>query len=198
MFARYDFSTTAAPMHAIKGIILELAIPSYRFEDFRAKVSVSATAYEPGKGSLLQKTYSAEGESRGARMFWGGAFAMKSAIRQSSLDAYKKVFAQLRGDLVVAMQSNLTASPARVATPDMSGSTRESMNRQVDSESPLPPKSGRFSFGAEQVAKQSECSRTPIATLTASGPGFENYSVRCANGDALSVRCDFGNCRALR
>ena len=32
-------------------------------------------------------------------MFWGGAFAMKSAIRQSSYDAYKKVFVKLRADL---------------------------------------------------------------------------------------------------
>ena len=40
------------------------------------------------------------GEMEGAKMFWGGAFAMKSAIRQSSYDAYKKVFEQLRRDLV--------------------------------------------------------------------------------------------------
>ncbi len=38
-------------------------------------------------------------------MFWGGAFAMKSAIRQSSYDAYKKVFADLRQDLKAALDS---------------------------------------------------------------------------------------------
>jgi hypothetical protein len=35
-------------------------------------------------------------------MFWGGAFAMKSAIRQSSFDAFKQVFDQLRPDLASA------------------------------------------------------------------------------------------------
>ena len=32
-------------------------------------------------------------------MFWAGAFGMKSAIRQSSLDAYKKIFIRLRKDI---------------------------------------------------------------------------------------------------
>jgi hypothetical protein len=123
-------------------------------------------------------------------MFWGGAFGMKSAIRQSSLDAYKKIFAQLRADLGIAMQSRAAASPAAVAASDARGDPRQS--------EPLPSKTGRFSFEVEQVAKRSQCSSMPIATLTASGPGFENYSVRCVNGDALAVRCDFGNCRALQ
>ena len=191
MFASYEFSNTVrTSAHPAKGIILELAIPNYRFEEFRAKVSVSATAYESGKTPLLQKTYSAEGVSQGGKMFWGGAFGMKSAIRQSSLDAYKKIFAQLRADLGVAMQSRSAASRAPLAAPDMRSDRRES--------EPPPPASGRFRFEVEQVAKQSRCSSTPIATLTASGPGFENYSVRCVNGDALAVRCDFGNCRALQ
>jgi hypothetical protein len=38
-------------------------------------------------------------------MFWAGAFGMKSAIRQSSLDAYKKVFAELRTDLTAALRN---------------------------------------------------------------------------------------------
>ena len=37
-------------------------------------------------------------------MFWGGAFAMKSAMRQSSFDAYKKVFAELRSDLLKVLK----------------------------------------------------------------------------------------------
>jgi hypothetical protein len=111
MFAHYDFSNTyKEPTASVDWIVLELAIPSYQFEDFRAKVSVSVTAYEPGKRQLLKKTYSAEGESHGAKMFWAGAFGMKSAIRQSSLNAYKKVLAALRADLMPALQSR---SPAK-------------------------------------------------------------------------------------
>ena len=105
---------------------MELSIPSYQFEDFRAKVSVTATAYGPGKMQFLQKTYSAEGTSQGAKMFWAGPFGMKSAIRQSSLNAYKQIFAALRADLMPALQSksaaknpevNVAAGPQYVAPP---------------------------------------------------------------------------------
>ena len=41
--------------------------------------------------------------------------------------------------------------------------------------------------------------RQPLnAHLAAKGPGFETYSVACATGDTMMVRCEFGNCRALR
>jgi hypothetical protein len=196
MFAQYDFSSTyREPLHPGKGIILELAVPSYRFEDFRAKVSVSVTAYESGRRQLLHRTYSAEGETHGAKMFWAGAFGMKSAIRQSSLDAYKNVFAQLRSDLVDALQSK-SAVPGRIVAPDVRG--YPTMNRKVEAEAPPPAKIGKFTFEAEHFAKAERCSSAPAVTLTATGPGFENYSVPCADGDALAVRCEMGNCRALR
>lgn len=105
MFDRYDFAHEyREPGGGAKSIVLELGVPSYRFEEFRAWVTVSATAYGRGRRPLMQKTYSAEGETQGAKMFWGGAFGMKSAIRQSSLDAYKKIFEQMRGDLAGALK----------------------------------------------------------------------------------------------
>ena len=39
-------------------------------------------------------------------MFFGGAFAMKSAIRQSSFGALKKIFASLRRDLTNVLVQN--------------------------------------------------------------------------------------------
>lgn len=113
MFSQYEFAR-AYKEPQLKWITLELAVPSYEFEEFRARVSVTATVSDAGKKQLLQKTYSAEGETQGAKMFWGGAFAMKSAIRQSSLDAYKKVFAQLRDDLARVLATGTQA--AAVAT----------------------------------------------------------------------------------
>jgi hypothetical protein len=104
MFAQYkSASEYAEPAPGPRWVVLELAIPSYAFEEFHAIVSVKATAYERGRKVLLQKTYKAEGEAQGAKMFWAGAFGMKSAIRQSSLDAFKKVFAELRADLEAAL-----------------------------------------------------------------------------------------------
>lgn len=58
--------------------------------------------------------------------------------------------------------------------------------------------SGTDGFNAERLARDQSCSAAPVAALVAKGPGFENYSVPCANGDALAVRCEFGNCRVLR
>lgn len=66
---------------------------------------------------------------------------------------------------------------------------------------PLPIqglKGGQHSFYAARVARDSACHSQPTAIMTAKGPGFENYSVACANGEALAIRCDFGNCRILR
>lgn len=58
--------------------------------------------------------------------------------------------------------------------------------------------SGRDAVQAEQLARSNSCSTQPKASLTASGAGFETYNVPCANGDALAIRCEFGNCRVLR
>ena len=106
MFSRYELATAyVEPAPGPRWIVLEFTIPSYQFEEFRAKVSVTATAYDRGRRQLLQKTYSAEGETQGAKMYWARAFGMKSAIRQSSLDAYKKVFAEIRSDLAAALRN---------------------------------------------------------------------------------------------
>lgn len=103
MFSGYAFSS-AAPAKGADGMVLELAIPYYEFAEFRAKVMVTAVAYAAGRREIMRKSYTATGESQGAKMFWGGAFGMKSAIRQSSLDAYKKIFGELRTDLQQAAQ----------------------------------------------------------------------------------------------
>jgi hypothetical protein len=57
---------------------------------------------------------------------------------------------------------------------------------------------GTEAFSAERLARSQSCSEQPVASLAAKGPGFETYSVACANGDALAIRCEFGNCRVLR
>ncbi len=59
-------------------------------------------------------------------------------------------------------------------------------------------KGGQDGFNAERLAKSQSCSALPRAILTGKGPGFETYSVACESGDALSMRCEFGNCRVLR
>ncbi len=53
-------------------------------------------------------------------------------------------------------------------------------------------------FNTERLARSPSRSEPPVASLVAKGPGFETFSVACANGDALAIRCEFGNCRVLR
>ena len=103
MFTHYDFATSPGKTGSGHWVTLRLALPEYKFEDFHATVAVNADASDDTGKRLLQKTYTAQGEPQGAKMFWTGVFGMKSAIRQSSLDAFKKVFAELRTDLAAAL-----------------------------------------------------------------------------------------------
>lgn len=57
---------------------------------------------------------------------------------------------------------------------------------------------GQDVLTAQAFAKTQRCAADPRATLVAKGPGFETYSLLCANADTMVVRCEFGNCRALR
>ena len=111
MFSGYEFVTAdKPPVPKGNGIALQLSIADYQFNHFAAHITVEAVATGPGQQPLLQKTYSADGESHGAKMYWAGPFGMKSVIRQSSLDAYKKIFSALRADLLGALQRESLAS----------------------------------------------------------------------------------------
>lgn len=93
------------PKEGDKRLIVELLAQHYDFSDFHATVVVQAKTYHPGHVLIFDKSYREEGDTQGGKMFWGGPFAMKSAIRQSSFDAYKKVFAKLRTDLVNVLET---------------------------------------------------------------------------------------------
>lgn len=105
MFRQYRMAPSyEEPEEETDGLTLELSVPHYTFADFRATVTIRGVLYRPGRRVILDKIYTEQGFSQGSKMFWGGAFAMKSAIRQSSLDAYKKVFSALRADVEQAQK----------------------------------------------------------------------------------------------
>ncbi len=109
LFAHYEAVTSyKEPESGARRITLALEVLRYDFSEFHSTVEIHATAYGPSKVVLFNKTYAGEGESQGAKMFWLGAFGMKSAIRQSTLDAYKKTFVGLRADLLRALQDPLS------------------------------------------------------------------------------------------
>jgi hypothetical protein len=57
---------------------------------------------------------------------------------------------------------------------------------------------GEDRLQAEFFAKAQGCNAQPRAVFNAKGPGFETFTVECVDGEALSIRCEWGNCRALR
>ena len=73
---------------------------------FRATFILRAKVYGADKKVYFDNSYTEVGIRQGAKMFWGGAFAMKSAIRQSSFGALKKIFASLRRDLTNVLVQN--------------------------------------------------------------------------------------------
>lgn len=64
--------------------------------------------------------------------------------------------------------------------------------------SPPPAASGKDAYVAERLARQLKCNDTSLATLVGKGAGYESYSMACTNGETLLIRCEFGNCRALK
>jgi hypothetical protein len=61
-----------------------------------------------------------------------------------------------------------------------------------------PETLGKAAYQAEKFAKEQACTPTPALAMAAKGPGFETYSAACTSGDTLMIKCEFGNCRALR
>jgi hypothetical protein len=91
------------PQQGVSRLTAELSISHYAFSDFHATVVIQARVYRAGRVLVFDRSYREEGTSQGGKMIGTGAFGMKSAVRQSSFDAYKKVFAKLRADLAAVL-----------------------------------------------------------------------------------------------
>jgi hypothetical protein len=109
LFADYTCVTEyKEPERRPRRVTLVLTIMSFTFADFHTTATVQAAAFGPERVTLFERKYTGEGMTQGAKMFWAGAFGMKSAIRQSTLDAYRKIFEQLRKDLRVALNDPMS------------------------------------------------------------------------------------------
>ena len=103
MFKHYEVVATPESGTEEKRIDLWLAVSDYSFANHKATITVSGIAIAPDGTSLFESSYTESGETQGGKMFWGGAFAMKSAMRQSSLAALQAIFVRLRADLAGAL-----------------------------------------------------------------------------------------------
>lgn len=88
------------------------------------------------------------------------------------------------------------AAPAPVS--QQATSTDSIVRLPTPAANPPAKPTGTDSYVAERVARDAKCNATGLATLVAKGPGYESYSMQCMNGDVMMIRCEMGNCRALK
>ena len=65
-------------------------------------------------------------------------------------------------------------------------------------EPPGSVKIGQNDFQVRRLARDQSCHSDGRPILVSTGPATEAYTVVCANGDSIAVRCEYGNCRALK
>jgi hypothetical protein len=82
--------------------VLIFDLESYSFKDFGAHISLKISLSRSGN-VVFSKTYTQDGKSQGDKMFWGGAFAQKNAVQQSTKLALDEILHQLIADLNAQM-----------------------------------------------------------------------------------------------
>ena len=85
--------------------LLVFDLQSYTYAELGAHVALKVTCRRGGQ-DVFSKVYTADGTTQGGKMFWGGAFAMKNAVQQSTKLAVDEILRKLIADL------NANAPPA--------------------------------------------------------------------------------------
>ena len=88
------------------GNLLTFSLNNYEFKDFQAYVTLTITLDRNGQ-EVFRNTYNSTGASQGGKMFWGGPFAMKNAIQQSTKLAIDDILTQFINEI---NDKGLTAS----------------------------------------------------------------------------------------
>jgi hypothetical protein len=79
-------------------ISISVSIESFDVHDFEAHINARFTVSGEGE-SLFDKRYHANGKGYFARTVWGGAFAMKSSMRNTTNEALRSLFEQFLSDV---------------------------------------------------------------------------------------------------
>lgn len=145
-------------------------------------------------GFLQQVDRESEFDGRSVLSFLGD-FGIGNVMEKSSaVDSANQRLAQLQD-----LRANKGCGIQTAQTQQQNANTvAPVMVAQASPNAGAPRAFGSDSLAAERFAKGQACTNDPIASLTSKGPGFEIYSVRCANDDTLVVRCEWGNCRSLK
>ena len=80
-------------------IIIKFNLLNYKYEGFRAFITLEISLIK-NKSVVFQKKYYAEGLSEKGKAFWGGSFAMKNAIQQSTKNALDQILEKFINDII--------------------------------------------------------------------------------------------------
>lgn len=78
--------------------LVRFRLENYEFKNHMAHITLNIHMEQQGN-VLLNKTYHALGKSQGAKMFWGGPFAMKNATQQSTKIAMDEILRDFINDM---------------------------------------------------------------------------------------------------
>jgi hypothetical protein len=102
-----------------RGGLLVFDLQSYEFFDMGAHVALRVT-HRRGGADVFTKVYVSGGSTQRGKVFWGGVFAMKNAVQESTRQAIDDILRQLITDLNAHPPSQARADrpavrPARTA-----------------------------------------------------------------------------------
>ncbi len=101
----------------------------------------------------------------------------------------------------IVLERDTTLAPSAPAQPAYVSTPVRPIGMPLPAAAPAPsvsPSQGKESVVAERFAREMGCTRDVLGVMIGKGPGYESYSFACMNGETLVVRCEFGNCRALK
>lgn len=78
--------------------VLVFELDKYEFIDFAAKLNMRVRLRR-GNDVLFESSYQNSGRSQSGKMLWGGAFAQRNAVHQSTKSALDDILSQLIRDL---------------------------------------------------------------------------------------------------
>lgn len=147
-----------------------------------------------GFGIMTGNAY-IESSASFADLSTGTNFGTRSYSTTSS--AWQGVFSAMTEKQVEALAAEMIREIRSASGPVSASSPAATPKASVTSAAPVG-KTGDRSHDIERMGAVRECHPAPRAMIIAKGPGFENYSVTCLNGDALTLRCEAAGCRVLR
>ena len=80
------------------GTVIVFDLVKYAFADFGAHLNLKISVNKDG-AETFTKTYESSGKTQGGKMYWGGAFAMRNAMQQSTKLAIDEILKNFINDV---------------------------------------------------------------------------------------------------